>query len=234
MVNRPVATIDQHIQCTRCDTRNSVGSLYCVNCGASLSGAAEPMPRPELARVYGPRCGACGGANPHEALYCVSCGAVLAGETAGYPPRAPAPAGSVPAATIVQHIYVSAPPTLAELPIGIRALWFLFAGLWLGQIWLIVAWVLNLTVIGLPVGLWMLSLMPQVMTLRQRRQGLQLQRDRSSASFAVRAIYFVLIGWWLSLLWLQLSWVAALSVIGLPLSFLMFERVGTVTTLADT
>ena len=134
----------------------------------------------------------------------------------------------------VQQIYIAAPPTPAELPIGIRALWFVFVGLWAGQIWLLVAWLLNLTLIGLPLGVWMLNQLPQIMTLRQQRRGLQLSVGRSSVPFAARVIYFVLVGWWLSLLWVELAWLASALLIGLPLGFLMFERAGTVATLADT
>jgi uncharacterized membrane protein YccF (DUF307 family) len=135
--------------------------------------------------------------------------------------------------TFVQQIYIAAPPTPEELPIGIRALWFLFVGLWAGQIWLLVAWLLNLTLIGLPLGLWMLNQLPQVMTLRQQRRGLQMPTGRSGVPFVARAIYFVLVGWWLSLLWVELAWLASALLIGLPLGFLMFERTSTVATLAE-
>jgi uncharacterized membrane protein YccF (DUF307 family) len=106
-------------------------------------------------------------------------------------------------------------------------------GLWVGQAWLVIAWLLNLTLIGLPLGLWMLNQMPQVMTLRQQRRGLHLAASRASVPFVARAIYFVLIGWWLSLVWLELAWLASASIVGLPLGFLMFERTGTVATLAE-
>jgi uncharacterized membrane protein YccF (DUF307 family) len=109
-----------------------------------------------------------------------------------------------------------------------------FVGLWAGQIWLLVAWLLNLTLIGLPLGIWMLNQLPQVMTLRQQRQGLYLSAKHSRVPFVARAIYFVLVGWWLSLLWVELAWLASALLIGLPLAFLMFERVGTIATLADT
>jgi uncharacterized membrane protein YccF (DUF307 family) len=79
----------------------------------------------------------------------------------------------------------------------------------------------------------MLRMLPQVMTLRQERRGLRAPSDHSGAPFAVRAIYFVLIGWWLSLVWLELAWLFSATIIGLPLAFLMFDRVGTVMTLAD-
>jgi hypothetical protein len=93
---------------------------------------------------------------------------------------------------------------------------------------------LNLTLIGLPLGMWMLNQMPQVMTLRQQRHGLQTPATRSRVPFVARAIYFVLVGWWLSLLWVELAWLASALLLGLPLGFLMFERVGTIATLADT
>jgi uncharacterized membrane protein YccF (DUF307 family) len=226
----PIAiATDRDLLCTRCDTRNSGDALFCVGCGTpiQLPASAAALPRP-IAAPHA-RCASCGNANPARAAYCVTCGASLAGgSTAIYPP-AYAGAGG----TFVQQIYIAAPPTPDELPIGIRALWFLFVGLWAGQIWLLVAWLLNLTLIGLPLGMWMLNQLPQVMTLRQQRHGLRMPSARSSVPFVARAIYFVLVGWWLSLLWVEVAWLASALIFGLPLGFLMFERAGTVATLAD-
>jgi uncharacterized membrane protein YccF (DUF307 family) len=177
-------------------------------------------------------CGGCGSANPDGARFCVLCGAALDGRPApvgSYIPRTPALAAAG-GATVVEHIYVGAP---TPLPLVIRALWFFFVGLPLGLVWTIVAWAFNLTLIGLPLGLWMLALMPQVMTLRQERPRPLPTLPQSAASFAVRAVYFVLIGWWLSLVWLVIAWAFAATVIGLPLAFLMFERTGPILTLAD-
>ena len=42
--------------------------------------------------------------------------------------------------------------------------------------------------------------------------------------FVLRAIYFVLIGWWFSLLWSLLAWLLCVTIIGLPLGVLMFNR----------
>jgi uncharacterized membrane protein YccF (DUF307 family) len=229
------------IFCTNCDIRNPSEAAYCVNCGAALAPAGQPLadrppapPRPVALRRD--RCGGCGIVNPAGAIYCVNCGAGLAVGIAG---RSPTPAYAPPLAlavaasssTIVQHIYVAAAPPTTQ-PLLVRALWFFFVGLWLGQAWLVIAWLFNLTLLGLPLGMKMLSMLPQVMTLRAERD-VRPPPDRSGASFVVRAVYFVLIGWWLSLLWMELAWLAAASVIGLPLAFLMFERVGTVMTLAE-
>ncbi len=218
----PIAiATDYDLLCTRCDTRNTGDALFCVNCGTplqTLASAAAPT-QPAVERPT--HCASCGNVNPVRAAYCVTCGASLAGSAAGT------------RAMFVQQIYIAAPPTPDELPIGIRALWFVFVGLWAGQIWLLLAWLLNLTLIGLPAGMWMLNQLPQVMTLRQQRRGLQMPTGRSGVPFVARAIYFLLVGWWLSLLWVELAWLASALIFGLPLGFLMFGRAATVATLAD-
>jgi uncharacterized membrane protein YccF (DUF307 family)/ribosomal protein L40E len=219
----PIAiATDRDLLCTRCDTRNTADARFCVSCGTPLGASAtlDPIQPPAAQHA---RCRACGNANPAGASYCVTCGADLAG---GFRP-------SVAGGTFVQHVYIAAAPNPAELSIGVRALWFLFVGLWAGQLWLLLAWLLNITLIGLPLGMWMLNQMPQVMTLRQQRRGLRPLAGSSDVPFVVRAVYFILIGWWLSLLWMELAWLASATIFGLPLSFLMFERTSTVATLAE-
>jgi uncharacterized membrane protein YccF (DUF307 family) len=123
----------------------------------------------------------------------------------------------------------------------IRALYFVLVGWWLSGIWAVVAWLLSVTIIGLPFGLYMLNRLPQVVTLRPNQSTLMLTESGRVVEvpvrqrpFLLRAIYFVLVGWWLSLLWVELAWLASALIFGLPLGFLMFERVGTIATLADT
>lgn len=126
----------------------------------------------------------------------------------------------------------------------VRALYFIFFGLWLGGIWTTIAWVLTITIIGLPIGLLMLNRIPQVMTLKPVRENrYMVQKDgrwvmRSSnqeqVSFIVRAIYFLLIGWWFSALWLGLAWaISGITLgLGLPIAFWMFDQVPAITTLS--
>ena len=52
------------------------------------------------------------------------------------------------------------------------------------------------------------------------------------ANLLVRAIYFVLIGWWLSGIWIIAAWALHASIIGMVLGFWMFNRVPAVITLA--
>ena len=126
----------------------------------------------------------------------------------------------------------------------IRILYFFFVGLWLGGIVTIATWVLNITIIGLPLGLWLLNRLPQIMTLKPvKTQGRVTVVDgkvvyRESAlpahPFLLRALYFLLIGWWLSLLWLAAAWLlTGISLgLGLPLAFWMFDQTPAITTLA--
>ena len=104
------------------------------------------------------------------------------------------------------------------------------------------AWALNVTIIGLPLGLWILNRIPTVMTLRSMRRDLMVDRradgreivrvsDRPQASLLVRAIWFLLIGWWLSGLWAAAAYVAAVTIVGLPIAFWMYNRLPAVTTL---
>jgi uncharacterized membrane protein YccF (DUF307 family) len=232
----------QDILCLHCDIQNIAGNAYCVGCGAALDSDAPPSPAPTkptpVASAHKQRCGRCGITNPAGAAYCVNCGVSLADSglphhASGYAPALATGAAGPNNPALVHHIYIAAPATTTEPPLIVRALWFVFVGLWVGQIWLLLAWLLNLTVIGLPLGLWMLSRMPQVMTLRPAPSRPPSVATSSSASLLVRAVYFVLIGWWVSFLWMQFAWLAAFMVIGLPLSFQMFERVGTVMTMAE-
>jgi uncharacterized membrane protein YccF (DUF307 family) len=130
-----------------------------------------------------------------------------------------------------------------EVPLVLRAIWFLCVGLWLGLLWLIVAWALNVSLLGLPLGLAMINRVPQVMTLRSSTRRyvmvtppggapyLAMAGAPQQVPFALRAIYFLVIGIWLSLLWMLVAWAAAALLITLPLSFWMFDRLPAVTTL---
>lgn len=101
-----------------------------------------------------------------------------------------------------------------------------------------VAWVLCVTIIGLPFGLWMLNRLPQVTTLAPQRASLVIDgagqtyaTEVPQTNFLLRALYFVLIGWWFSALWLSLAWALCMVIIGMPIGFWMFDRVPAIITL---
>lgn len=130
------------------------------------------------------------------------------------------------------------------IPLLLRILYFFLFGWWATGIWILVAWLLNLTLIGLPLGIWMLHRVPQVLTLQPskhivvaetRGDLVQLRTEGlPQRPWPLRLIYFVLIGWWLSLLWAGLAWLLSVTVIGLPIAIWMFNRLPAVTTLMKT
>ena len=121
----------------------------------------------------------------------------------------------------------------------VRAIYFILVGWWLSGIWAVIAWLLCITIIGLPLGLYMLNRLPQVVTLKPSPRNLVVtpsgqlvETHVRQRPFLLRAIYFVLIGWWFSALWLAIAWALHVSIIGMVIGFWMFNRTPTVVTLA--
>jgi uncharacterized membrane protein YccF (DUF307 family) len=55
--------------------------------------------------------------------------------------------------------------TVEQLPLWLRAIWFIFIGWWLGFLYMAIAWFLCVIIITLPVGLWLFNRVGAVMTL---------------------------------------------------------------------
>jgi len=128
------------------------------------------------------------------------------------------------------------------VPFVVRVLWFFLVGWHVTLWWVLAAWILNLTIIGMPVGLWMLNRTPMVLTLRlPRSQTVTKVRDgrvvdvrqggEQQLGWLLRFVYFVLVGWWFSLIWSILGWLFCITIIGLPLGTWMLNRLPNVTTL---
>lgn len=124
-----------------------------------------------------------------------------------------------------------------SIPLIFRILWFIFIGWEVTGIWIFVAWIFNVTVIGLPIGLWMIDRVPLVLTLQTPR-GMVIKDNygdhfvgSNQLPFIVRAIYFLVIGWWASLFWATAGWLLCLTIIGIPFGILMLNGLPAVTTL---
>ena len=123
----------------------------------------------------------------------------------------------------------------------LSTLWFIFFGWWLGLLAIVAAWLLNITIIGLPLGLFILNHLPFLLILQPPStqeeiittpNGVEIHEgDLPQTNFFLRAIYFILVGWWWSLIWLLLAYIVCLTIIGLPLGTLMFRLVPAMTTL---
>jgi len=118
----------------------------------------------------------------------------------------------------------------------LRVVWFIVVGWWLGGVLSAVAWFFNATIIGLPLGLWIINRLPTFITLRPQEQDLVMdggvmRHGKEQRSFVLRALYFLLVGWWLSAIWMAAAYILVVSIVGIPFAFWMYGRVGAVTTL---
>lgn len=138
---------------------------------------------------------------------------------------------------------VSAAATLRrpvrDIPFILRVIWFFVLGWEITGVWILIAWTLNISLVGLPLGLWMIDRVPQVLTLKVRKGDYEYDpgsgRSKfvagSQTPFLLRAVYFLLFGWWLSLIWAAAAWVLCATILGLPLGVIMLNALPFVTTL---
>lgn len=136
-------------------------------------------------------------------------------------------------ASHVQIVEVE-PPNLI-----LRVIWFLAVGWWLTGILSVAAWALNATIVGLPLGLWIINRLPLAATLRPLSSEYLVENGAlrpavAQNPFLLRVFYFVLIGWWLSGLWMAMAYALLLTIVGMPAAFWMYGRIGAVTTLYRT
>ncbi len=123
----------------------------------------------------------------------------------------------------------------------VRAVWYLLVGWWLSGLAIGLGWLLAVTIVGLPLAFMIFNRIPAIMTLRGRtvnyvastRDGVTYLEGRQldQRPLLLRAIYFVLVGWWLGGAWMAAAWVVGLLIITLPISIWMMNRVGGVMTL---
>jgi uncharacterized membrane protein YccF (DUF307 family) len=123
----------------------------------------------------------------------------------------------------------------------ISLLWFIFVGSWLSLFWILIAWVFIVLIIPMPIGLAMMNRVPLIATLRSPTREYVMATEGTAMRirevapkqrpFLIRAIYFVFIGWWLSLFWVVGAWLATGTLILLPLGIWMMNRIPAITTL---
>jgi uncharacterized membrane protein YccF (DUF307 family) len=113
----------------------------------------------------------------------------------------------------------------------VRAAWFLLVGWWVTGIWLSAAWLLNVTIIGIPLGIKMINAVPLVLTLKRRDRLVAERTGGSQYSLLVRAAWFVFVGWWASGVWTGVAYALSVTIVGLPLAIWMYNRLPFVVSL---
>ena len=139
----------------------------------------------------------------------------------GQPPLARSPAAGPPPAAVGYPV-ASQPALIEERKTGpgllVRAIWFVFVGWWLTGIVSSVAWLAMITIIGLPLGIWLINRIPTALTLRPRTSYVWAWTDaqgyaRTSEAridqppWWARGLWFVLVGWWASAIVMTVGWV---------------------------
>ena len=98
-----------------------------------------------------------------------------------------------------------------------------------------IAWFAVVTIIGVPLGIWLINRLPSVLTLRPRTRSWELgqdadgrtivsERGRPQVAWPIRGLRFLIVGWWASGLWMAVAWLVQLTIVGLPIALLMFNR----------
>lgn len=161
-------------------------------------------------------------------------------------PMAPPPAPPVaPAPLPPVNVNVSQNVVIMQRSTGpgflVRAIWFLFIGWWLSALAIFAAYFFCLIIIGLPLGFMIFNRLPAIMTLRPRTET-QTVEVRDGVTYIsggtvpqlpmwARAIWFLLVGWWVGAIYLGIAWFLCVIIITMPIGLLMFNRVGAVMTL---
>jgi uncharacterized membrane protein YccF (DUF307 family) len=123
----------------------------------------------------------------------------------------------------------------------LRVLWYVFIGWWLTGISLAIGYLAGLTVIGLPLAFWIFNRTGTLLTLRPRSQTTTIVEADGRAAISyqgarqrslwLRAIWFVLVGWWAALIWMIVAYLISLTIIGIPIGIMMLNRLPEVFTL---
>lgn len=116
----------------------------------------------------------------------------------------------------------------------VRAAWFLLIGWWATGIWLGIAWFLNVTIIGLPLGIKMINATPKVLSLKEREfVDSEGRPGEQRYGLVVRGAWFLLVGWWASGLWTAVAYVFTVSIVGIPIAVMMYNKLPFVVSLYE-
>lgn len=124
----------------------------------------------------------------------------------------------------------------------IQLLWFAFVGIWLGPVWVVISWLLMVSIIGIPFGVAMLNKLPKVIALRESERALKIstrengqtvvrETEPEQVNIFLRALYFILVGWWFSAVWMIVAYLLTMTIIGIPIGFWMFDSVPAILSL---
>ena len=116
----------------------------------------------------------------------------------------------------------------AVMTLLLNVLWFVFGGWISGLLWLLVAVVLAVTVIGLPwaAAAWRLGLYSFAPFGRVAIARTGLYVGRGGLDLVLNIVWVLVAGWWLALHHLALGALLLVTVIGIPFAWQHFKLAG--------
>lgn len=118
----------------------------------------------------------------------------------------------------------------------LQLLWFFFVGWWLGGLAVGFAYLMFLFIVTIPVGVAVLNVVPELFALRAPARVVTPygRVDVRQRNILLRAVWFVVVGWWLAAITLFVGYVLCLTLIGMPAGFLLFDATPGLLTLRRT
>ncbi len=122
----------------------------------------------------------------------------------------------------------------------VRVLYFVLIGWWLAILWSLMAYIFCVSIVAMPVGVMMFNRIPLILTLKPVYQenvyyrtdtGDEVKVARRELPMVIRIIYFILLGWELTGIWVIISLILCLTIVGMPLGITMLNHVPLVLTL---
>ena len=153
-------------------------------------------------------------------------------------PLPPSQAQPPPSPVQPQPSWVPPPPTETQRGPGllVRALWFIFVGWWLTGIVSVLAWFAMITIIGLPLGIYLVNHVPTYLTLRPRTKAtywttdpaggsMLVETDIRQTAWPIRFIWFLFVGWWASAAVMTIGYLLIVLILTIPLGLWIYNRV---------
>jgi uncharacterized membrane protein YccF (DUF307 family) len=132
-------------------------------------------------------------------------------------------------------VNVAGPPTIivrSQPGCLVQLIYFIFIGWWLGALAIALAYLLFVVVIGIPLGVKIINKIPYLMALRQTEPVISVAGTSTHQhNLLIRTIWFLLVGWWLTAIWLSIAYLLACTIILMPIGFWMFDKAPALLTL---
>ena len=100
-------------------------------------------------------------------------------------------------------------------------LYFIFFGLWSTLLWLLLAGLFAITIVGLPIAKQCLKFTH----MSAFPYGKKIVKTGGAVSTALNVLWVILVGWWVALIYISAMVGYAVTIIGLPVAYANFKMV---------